>query len=156
MKTRNKIVPAVYLFMERDGKILVCRRCNTGYADGYYQVPAGHIEAEELPTQAMIREAKEEVGIIVASSDLKFVHVSYRPKHDETGDRVDFFFQTSHWEGKVVNTEPHKCDDLRWVPPTELPSNTTPHVRNAIECWQKGIFFQELDRDFLKMNGYLN
>lgn len=29
----------------------------------------------------------------------------------------------------------------------------TPHVREAIQCIQKGIFFKELDIDFLKKNG---
>ena len=61
MKTRNKAVPAVYLILERDNKILIARRANTGYEDGNYQVPAGHVEEAELPTEAVIREAKEEV-----------------------------------------------------------------------------------------------
>jgi ADP-ribose pyrophosphatase YjhB (NUDIX family) len=152
MKIRNKAIPAVYVFLEKDGTILVARRCNTGYQDGNYNVPSGHVEASELPRAAMIREAKEEIGIDLSPENLKLVHVSYRPKHDETGDRVDFFFRATKWSGEVTNMEPNKCDDLKWVKPTQLPASTTPHVREAIESMLSGVMFSELDADWLKSN----
>lgn len=149
-KDRNKAVTAVYLFLKIDGKILILRRCNTGYQDGNYQVPAGHIDAGELPTEALIREAKEEIGVDLTKEDLRLVHTSFRPKHDETGDRVDYFFEASRWSGEIINAEPHKCDDLKWVKPDELPENTTPHVRVAIESAERGEVFSELGLDFIK------
>ena len=153
MKTRNKVVPASYLFLENDGKILVARRCNTGYQDGNYQVPAGHVEEGELPTEALIREAKEEIGIDLNPADLELVHVSYRPKHDETGDRVDFFFRAKKWSGEITNMEPNKCDDLKWVSYDEVPENMTLHVRKAIKNMNDGIFFDEIDLEQLKSHG---
>lgn len=153
MKLRNKATPAVYLFLERDGKFLIARRQNTGYQDGNYQVPAGHVEAGELPTAAMIREAKEEVNLDLTPGQLELAHVSYRPKHDESGDRVDFFFRVREWSGEVKNMEPEKCDDLRWVGLDELPTNMTPHVRDAFECMAKVIIFKELDVEWLKDKG---
>lgn len=153
MKIRNKSVPAVYILLEQKGKYLIGRRCNTGYADGSYQVPAGHVEEGELPTEAVVREAREEVGVSLDSSNLQLVHVGYRPKHDLTGDRVDFFFQAKEWQGEVKNMEPSKCDDLKWVSLDELPENMTPHVREAMESINKGIFFKELGVDFLKERG---
>lgn len=148
---RNYAVTAVYLFLRKpDGTLLIARRANTGYQDGNYQVPAGHIDAGELPTEALIREAKEEIGIDLEPGDLRFVHASFRPKHDPTGDRVDYFFEATHWRGDVANAEPDRCDDLRWVKPTELPENMTPHVRIAIEAVERGEIFSELGLDFLK------
>jgi len=153
MTNRNKAIPAVYIFLEKDGKYLVVRRCNTGYQDGNYQVPAGHVDAGELPTEAMVREAKEEVGIDLSPSDLELVHVSYRPKHDNTDNRVDFFFRARTWGGEVTNMEPHKCDDLRWVGLDELPENMAPHVREAFKGMRDGVVFKELSVDFLKSHG---
>jgi len=141
------------LLLEKDGKILVARRCNTGYEDGNYQVPAGHVEAGEMPKEAMIREAKEEIGISLKADDLELVHTSYRPKHDKTDNRVDIFFRASNWEGEIVNVEPHKCDDLKWVSPDDLPDNMTMHVRRAIISWQKGINYSEIGIEELKKNG---
>ena len=153
MKIRNKAIPAAYLFLMKEGKILVARRTNTGYQDGNYQVPAGHVEEGEVPAQAMAREAKEEIGIDIDPSDAEFVHVSYRPKHDETGDRVDFFFKVEKWSGEVTNMEPNKCDDLKWISPNELPSNMTLHVRKAIQSMLEKRFFEEIPLDALKKEG---
>lgn len=143
MKTRNKAVPAVYLLLEKDGKILLCRRYNTGYMDGMYDFPAGHVEAEELPLGALIREAKEEIGIEISRSDIRFLHFMYRVAHDETGERVDIFFTADTWKGKIKNMEPHKCDDMQWFTYDELPENMTPHVRRAVERIKKNIYFSE-------------
>jgi len=153
-RERNKAVPAVYLILERDdGCILLMRRCNTGYQDGNYNLPSGHVEDGELPKAAMVREAKEEIGIDVTEDDLEFVHASYRPKHDETGNRVDLFFCTKIWSGQVINAEPDKCDDLKWMDPDDLPANMTPHVRRIIEDIWEGIMYSEINTDFLKNEG---
>ncbi len=153
MIERNTAIPASYLFLEKDGKFLIARRRNTGYEDGSYQIPAGHVEDGELPSEAIIREAKEEIGIDLDAGDLEAVHISYRPKHDSTDDRVDFFFRARRWSGEIRNMEPNKCDDLRWVRASELPEAMTPHVRDAFECMQHGIFFKELGTSFLKAKG---
>src|SRR3989344_1067549 len=137
MKIRNKAVPAVYILLEQDGKILLGKRCNTGYQDGNYQVPAGHVEEGELPTEAIIRETKEEVNVDLNLNNLELVHASYRPKHDPTGDRVDFFFKAKQWSGEIKNMEPSKCDDLNWFYWNNLPENMTFHVREALECIRK-------------------
>ena len=144
MKNRNKAVPAVYLFLIKEGKILLARRCNTGYEDGNYSVPSGHVEEGELPTAALIREVKEEIGIDVLISDIHMVHILYRAKKDKTGDRVDFFFTTDKWKGKIRNMEPDKCDDLKWTKLNVLPENMSPHVRRVLGCVEKNIFSSEI------------
>ncbi len=153
MNGRNKAVPAVYLFLENNGKFLVARRCNTGYEDGNYAVPGGHVDEWELPSEALIREAKEEIGIGLSPDGIELVHVSYRPKHDATDNRVDFFFLAKKWGGEVKNMEPTKCDDLKWVTLDELPGTIMPHIRNAFECMQMGVFYKELSIDWLKERG---
>lgn len=150
---RNNAVTASYLLLRKEGKILLARRHNTGYLDGSYQVPAGHIDAGELPTEALIREAKEEIGIDIKPEQVKFVHASFRPKHDPTGDRVDYFFEVQEWDGEVRNCEPHKCDEMIWVRPDNLPDTTAALVRVVIECVERGEPFSELGYQFLKDEG---
>ncbi len=151
MKNRITSAVAVYLILEReDDGILIMRRCNTGYQDGMYQVCAGHLETGELPTEAMIREAKEEIGVVLKKEDLELVHVSARPKHDETGNRIDFFYKACRWEGDLRIIEPDKCDDMRWSFLDSLPENFTPHVKLGIQNAKQGIFFSELDLNWIK------
>lgn len=153
-KERNKAIPAAYLLLQNNrGELLLALRANTGYQDGSWNVPSGHVEASESPKQAMIREAKEEVGIDLKPEDLELIHLSHRPQHDETGDRIDFFFRATRWQGEAVNAEPHKCAEVRWVNPSLLPDNIIPHVRYAIAAMGIGEFYTELDEKWLKEQG---
>ena len=69
------ILVAVYLFLFRDGQVLMLRRHNTGYEDGSYSVIAGHVERDERITQALVREALEEAGVRLYEEDIRFLHV---------------------------------------------------------------------------------
>jgi 8-oxo-dGTP pyrophosphatase MutT (NUDIX family) len=110
---RFKLISAVHVFLVRDKEVLLLRRFNTGYEDGNYSVPAGHLDGGEQVKSAAIREAREECGIEISPEDLEVVGVMHRKSGDE---RVDFFVATTRWAGTITNNEPHKCDDLRWFP----------------------------------------
>lgn len=85
-KVRFKLIPAVYLFLRKDNKVLLLKRANTGYQDGKYSVPAGHLDGDEVATKAMVREAQEEVGVVVDPKDMKLVHVCHRLSRGEPGN----------------------------------------------------------------------
>jgi 8-oxo-dGTP diphosphatase len=140
MAERHKIIASVYMLFVRDGKILLLRRCNTEYEDGNYGLVAGHLDAHESLTAAAIREAKEESGVDIDANDLEVKTTMHRRQSDE---RVDFFFEVKKWTNEPINTEPDKCDDLSWFPLDDLPPNTIPYIRQAIECYQKGILYSE-------------
>lgn len=145
MKDRFKVIPSVYLLLIRDGKILLLRRCNTGYYDGYYGLPAGHVEAGETLTEGMMREVAEEVGVVVRRVHLHLAHVLYRMSDiPAPHERVDFFFTIDTWQGEPKNMEPEKCDDIGWFPLHALPDNMVPEVRHAIERFQSGDSYSEL------------
>ncbi|MDP2641206.1 MAG: NUDIX domain-containing protein [Candidatus Yanofskybacteria bacterium] len=143
-KDRNKAVPASYLVLRKDDEVLLARRFNTGYYDGHYSLPAGHVEAGELPLDALVREIQEEVGVRIESENLCLAHIMYRTKRDETGDRTDFFFTASKYEGEIENKEPHKCADLQWFPLAQLPESIIPHIKDVLLNIEKGIIYSEL------------
>lgn len=146
-KERFKVIPAVHLFLIKDGKILLSRRYNTGYEDGNYSVIAGHLDGQETATQTMVREAMEETGIIVEPNDLKVVHAMHRKKKGESEERVDFFFTAEKWQGEPNIKEPHKCDDLQWFSLSELPENIIPYVRAGLENYLNNNPFSEFGWD---------
>jgi 8-oxo-dGTP pyrophosphatase MutT (NUDIX family) len=90
----------VHLFFIRENKILLARRFNTGYRDGEYSVPAGHLDGDETVIAAGIREAKEEVGVDLKAEDMIFSSVMHRTEDDE---RVDFFVHVQQWDREIVN-----------------------------------------------------
>ena len=141
-KERFKLIPAVHLFLVRGQEILLSRRFNTGWEDGNYSVPCGHVEENETVTAALIREVHEEIGSIISPADLRFVHVMHRNGGAEN-TRVDFFFAAERWGGEPRNMEPRKCDDLKWCPLDALPENTIPYIRSALDHYRRGVFYSE-------------
>ncbi len=142
-KERNKAVPAAYLVLRKGDEVLLTRRANTGYSDGQYLLCAGHVDAGEVPTQSLVREVMEELGIIIDPSDVCFVHSLYRTKQDETGDRADWFFEVTKWSGEITNKEPHKCDDVRWFPFDKLPENMPGYLKKVLGLISKKIVYSE-------------
>ena len=140
MSDRFKLIASVYLFFIKGDEVLLLRRVNTGYEDGNYGLIAGHIDGDELLTKAATREAKEEAGVDIHPEDLVLKTVMHRKQADE---RIDFFFEVKKWKGDITNAEPNKCDDLRFFPLGTLPENTIPYIAQAIDCYQKGVFYSE-------------
>ena len=137
---------AVHLFLERDGQILFARRANTGYEDGRLSVPAGHVDDDESPVAAMIREALEEVGLRLPAALLRMTHTMHRLT--DVGPWVNFFFECP-WQtglGEPINAEPEKCSELLWAPRTDMPDDVVDYVRIAIERIAGGSDYSELDK----------
>ena len=138
---RFKVTPTSHLILIKDNKILLLRRFNTGYEDGNYSVVAGHLDGNETFIQAMAREAKEEAGIDINLEDLEVVHVIHRKQSTE--ERIDLFITAKEWKGEPKITELNKCDDLRWFELDDLPKNTIPYIKQAINNIQNKIFYSE-------------
>ena len=141
MKERLKLIPTSHMILISGTKILLLRRFNTGYEDGNYSVIAGHLDGNETFIQAMVREAKEEAGIIVKPEYLRVVHVMHRKCPD--GERIDFFIQAKSWDGDPKIMEPNKCDDLSWFELNNIPKNTISYIRQAINCVRNNVFYSE-------------
>ena len=140
MSERFRAKVAVHVLLVREGSVLLLRRANTGYEDGNYSVPAGHLDGDESATSAAAREALEETGVVIDTATLRFVGVMHRKSNDE---RIDFFFEATAWSGELANAEPEKCDELAWYAFDNLPPNVVPYVRRAIENYRAGIVFEE-------------
>lgn len=136
MKKRFSIIPAVFVIVRnQNGHILLHKRARTGFMDGYYDLPSGHVEAGETLRQATAREAKEEVDVMVKVSDLALVHIGQN--HQER-PYINFMFEARLWTGKPRICEPEKCDDLGFFPVESLPK-TVPHVAEVLRTMQNGI-----------------
>jgi len=140
-KERFEITPAVFLVLMKENKILLARRYNTGFFDSYYCFPAGHLDGGETLKQAMVRETKEEIGIVLNPSDLELIHTINRKVPNN--ERIDFFFTTQKWQGEPKILEPEKCDDLNWFELNNLPDNIIPYIKQTIDFFLNNINYSE-------------
>ena len=81
------------------------------YLDNQYDLPGGHLEPGEDLYEAMIREAKEELGIELEREDMQIVHIY----HHFEKDMLKFVFRVKKFKNKIQNLEPEKCKELKWV-----------------------------------------
>lgn len=144
-RDRFHVVPAVYVVVERDGKILLSKRANTGYLDGWYSVPAGHFDGGEPGSVGAARELLEEIGITVAPSKLEFVHVVHRRALEGDHERLELFFRLNEIDSEPINREPDKCTELVWAPLNDLPSPMVPEVAHVLACVAKGTMYSEFN-----------
>ena len=134
------LVPAAYVILLRESgrgpEALLQLRRGTGYMDGHWACgAAGHVESGESATQAVVREAAEEIGIGVAPEDVRPLTVVHR-SNDLGGaaleQRVDFFFTARRWSGEPRVAEPGRSAGLRWFALNDLPEPVPPHERAVL------------------------
>ena len=140
IKSRSSAILNVYLLLEEDTKVLLSLRKNTGYYDGYHGLVSGHVEDGESATFALIREAREEIGISILPEDLKVVHFMHR-KTDR--NNIDIFFACHLWDLEIVNKEPEKCADLGFYPINALPTKIIPYISSAIDAYRHHLYYHE-------------
>jgi 8-oxo-dGTP pyrophosphatase MutT (NUDIX family) len=70
VQASNRVILDVHLLLVRDRDVLLSRR-RGGYGAGQWHLPSGKAEAGEPVTNAVIREAYEEVGATVAAGELQ-------------------------------------------------------------------------------------
>lgn len=143
-RDRHSIIPAVYCIFRDGDKILLLRRANTGYMDGFYGLPSGHLDGGEPAEVAACREAKEEAGVDIRPEDLRLVYTLHRKAQEGDHERIDLFFEVKNWTGQPQNAEPHKCDELRWSAIADLPNNTIPEVQKTLEKIAQGELYSSL------------
>jgi ADP-ribose pyrophosphatase YjhB (NUDIX family) len=126
---------ASYCLIQTSDTILLQRRFNTGYLDGHWALPSGHVIDREDALTGASRELLEETGLIVRTDDWRFVCAMHR-QTDRT--IVDLFFTTTKFLGTPRICEPTKCDGLAFFQINALPQPLAGYIGVALDCL-KGI-----------------
>jgi 8-oxo-dGTP diphosphatase len=109
------VLVAACALVDADGRVLIAQRPEGKSMAGLWEFPGGKIETGERPEQSLIRELKEELGIIVKEeclAPLTFASHLYPDFH-----LLMPLYVCRRWEGFVAAQEGQR---LKWVRPTEL------------------------------------
>lgn len=117
---------AVHMIITKDNKILIQKRKGSKLWPGYYALPAGHIDEGETQYDALVREAKEELGINIDPKKILNNYVVLRRNYFEIDGKqlepyIDYYFEINQFEGVPKIMEDDKCDELIWADINKLP-----------------------------------
>jgi 8-oxo-dGTP diphosphatase len=113
-------IPEVAVILRKGANIVFMQRQHTGYADGMFCMPGGHVEAAESFSEAAIREVMEEVGVRIKPEDLRPVF-SMQRKQSLEDVRVAVLFEATKWSGEPRCMEPDRHGPVTWFMADQLP-----------------------------------
>ena len=109
------VLVAAVALIDADGRVLLAQRPPGKHLAGMWEFPGGKVHAGESPEAALIRELKEELGIVVQEAclaPLTFASHSYEDFH-----LLMPLYVCRRWEGMITAREGQK---LVWVRPNRL------------------------------------
>lgn len=124
-RTNFNVSVQAIIYNEKD-EILLLKRQNTGYEDGHYALPGGHLESREKVTDGLIRELEEEIGVSFKENELDLVKVLNR--YVDGKDYIDFIFKTNIKKRIPTNLEKEVCSEIVWKKTDDL-DNTIDYIK---------------------------
>jgi 8-oxo-dGTP diphosphatase len=109
------VLVAACALIDADGRVLIAQRPAGKSMAGLWEFPGGKVDPGERPEVALIRELKEELGIVVNEAclaPLTFASHTYEDFH-----LLMPLYVCRRWEGTVT---PHEGQKLAWVRPNRL------------------------------------
>lgn len=116
--------------VDTDGRILLHRRSD----DGKWGVPGGALEYGETAHDAVVREVKEETGLVVEVADLLGVYTGYEhvyPNGDVTQPICVYFRCRTHGDGTPVAGD--ETLDVGYFDLNELPELSSVQHKDALD-----------------------
>jgi 8-oxo-dGTP diphosphatase len=136
----------VFLLLTRGDEVLLGLREGTGFADGMWNLPSGKAEQDETAVAAVIREAREEVGVILGLDQLDFA-AAVQCRNSAADVRMGLFFHAEASADPAAgpfNAEPHKCAMVAWYPLGTLPEPVMPYSALGISLYLSGARYATL------------
>lgn len=108
------MVEVVAALIWEENKFLICQRPENKARGLLWEFVGGKVEKGETKEQALIRECKEELGIIIKVGDV-FKEVTHK--------YPDITVHLTLFNAKVIEGVPQKLEhnDIKWIEPSEIP-----------------------------------
>jgi 8-oxo-dGTP diphosphatase len=128
--------PTASALIVRDGRILLGRRAVDPFR-GMWDVPGGFLSPLEHPEEGVVREIREETGLVVRPRELLGIFPDAYGESDEGVYTLNFYYLVD-----IVSGEPHPADDvadLRWFTPEALPDIAFSHQKQVLTRWREAM-----------------
>ncbi|AIF48871.1 NUDIX hydrolase [Dyella japonica] len=142
-RQRFPLTSSVFVILHDEGRVLLLRRRNTGWKDGYLSLPAGSHDGGEPLAAAAARELNEETGVVVEPQALRLAHLMHCRSGDSDAEWLGAFFRADAWSGEPRLMEANKHDHLGWYEAARLPDEVIPYTAQGIACALNGMPYSD-------------
>ena len=99
----------------KDDKFMICQRAEHNARGLLWEVVGGKVESGETKEQALIRECKEELDVLLSVGDV-FMDVVH--------EYPDLTVHLTLFNATIAEGEPQKLEhnDIKWITPSEIPN----------------------------------
>lgn len=115
MTARKLLLVVACALVDADGRVLLAQRPPGKQLAGMWEFPGGKVEPDETPEETLIRELREEVGIVTRAAclaPLTFASHSYESFH-----LLMPLYVCRRYEGTAM---PLEGQALKWVRPRDM------------------------------------
>ena len=138
----KKISIKTRLLLHDKNRILLIKQ--TAQNGGKYTLIGGRIERDEFAKATLVREAKEEMNIIIESKNLQLAHVLH--KKDAENTRVILYFKAIVWGGTPQNLEPEKFKEVDLFNFEYLPKKLSRTAQYILKRYRNGYLYSEMEK----------
>ena len=125
MSTKTDV--ALLALIDPDNRILISRRLLNKPMGGMWEFPGGKIENEEMPEDALIREAKEELSINISKSCI--APLAFSTAIYGSNNFLLLLYVCRVWEG---NIEIKEVEEIKWVEKKDLRKYVMPKGNDSL------------------------
>ena len=110
-----KVTEVVAALIWQDNKFMICQRPANKARGLLWEFVGGKVESGETKEQALIRECKEELNVLLSVGDV-FMEVVH--------EYPDLTVHLTLFNAIIAEGEPQKLEhnDIRWIIPSEIPN----------------------------------
>ena len=111
----HKIVEVVAALIWKNNKFMICQRPAHKARGLLWEFVGGKVESSETKEQALIRECREELNVLLSVGDV-FMDVVH--------EYPDITVHLTLFNATISECKPRKLEhnDIRWIAPSEIPN----------------------------------
>ncbi|MBB3112354.1 8-oxo-dGTP diphosphatase [Paenibacillus phyllosphaerae] len=126
MKRMDVVYALIY--DEAEKKVLMVSNKGEGWS-----LPGGAVEIGETLEQAIIRETKEETGLVIEVGSILAVNEAFFPSHGSDGHHAIFMtFHAKVIAGEISIEDKNEIIEVKWVD-INTANNLMPYHRDGVE-----------------------
>ncbi len=139
----RRLSSAAVLIENTKGELLVLK---ASYKP-YWSTPSGIVDAEESPTQAAVREVREETSLTIRPADLDFASIIYR--HSKQASTYLFVFRLLYQVDETslnIQVDGGEITDFDWVSKDDVLQKIRGSYNTAIKNWAHNVTDTYIER----------